>query len=140
MVRGALAAAAAGMVVWAGGSSAARAASEPGADAMTREIFQQLIEINTTESAAPLSPEVMNSLDALVGQMWPGIKVVPSMAAGASDAVYTNAAGIPTYLILGVAVDKGDDRAHGRDERLGVQSFYRGNEFFSRYVKAISSE
>ena len=56
----------------------------------------------------PLKPEVVKPLEAVVAQMWPGIKVVPFMDAGASDAVYTSAAGMPTYGITGLAVDFDD--------------------------------
>jgi acetylornithine deacetylase/succinyl-diaminopimelate desuccinylase-like protein len=87
----------------------------------------------------PLIPEVMKPLDALVAQMWPGIKVVPAMSAGASDGVFTSAAGLPTYTIAGVAIDKDNIRAHGQDENIGVESFDRGNEFFYRYMKLITS-
>ncbi len=87
----------------------------------------------------PLKPEVMQPLDKLVNQMWPGLKVVPSMSAGASDGAITNAAGIPTYLISGIAIDKDNIRAHGQDENLGVKSFYQGNEFFYRYIKAVTA-
>jgi acetylornithine deacetylase/succinyl-diaminopimelate desuccinylase-like protein len=47
--------------------------------------------------------------------------------------------GLPTYGVAGIAVDRGDVRAHGRDERVRVSSFYRGNEFFYRYLKAITA-
>ena len=87
----------------------------------------------------PLLPEVMKPLDKLVGQMWPGLKVVPAMSAGASDGVYTSAAGLPSYVVGGIAIDRDNIRAHGQDENLGVESFYRGNEFFYRYLKAITS-
>jgi len=87
----------------------------------------------------PLKPEVLKPLDAVVATIWPDIKVVPYMDAGASDAIYTAAAGMPTYGISGIAIDKDDVRAHGRDERVGVASFYTGNIFFYRYVKALTS-
>ena len=90
-------------------------------------------------SPPALNPEVMKPLDKLVGQMWPGLKVVPSMSAGASDGVYTSAAGLPTYMISGVAIDNDNIRAHGQDENVGIESFYRGNEFFYRYLKALAS-
>jgi acetylornithine deacetylase/succinyl-diaminopimelate desuccinylase-like protein len=61
------------------------------------------------------------------------------MSAGASDGVYTSAAGLPTYMISGVAIDKDNIRAHGQDENVGIESFYRGNEFFYRYLKALTS-
>jgi acetylornithine deacetylase/succinyl-diaminopimelate desuccinylase-like protein len=88
----------------------------------------------------PLKPEVVKPLEQVVAQMWPGMPVVPYMDAGASDAIYTAAVGIPTYGITGIAIDVDDVRAHGRDERVGVASFYKGNEFFYRYVKALTSQ
>ncbi len=88
----------------------------------------------------PLKPEVVKPLEAVVAQMWPGIKVVPFMDAGASDAVYTSAAGMPTYGITGLAIDVDDQRAHGRDERIRVAAFYKANDFFYRYMKALTSQ
>jgi acetylornithine deacetylase/succinyl-diaminopimelate desuccinylase-like protein len=86
-----------------------------------------------------LRPDVMKPLEKVTEAMWPGLPVIPTMATGASDGVYTNAAGMPTYGITGVAVDLGDVRAHGRDERLRVASYDQGVEFFLRFVKALTS-
>jgi acetylornithine deacetylase/succinyl-diaminopimelate desuccinylase-like protein len=60
------------------------------------------------------------------------------MATGASDGVYTNAASLPTYGISGVGIDRDDVRAHGKDERIGVESFYKGVDFYYRYLKAVT--
>jgi acetylornithine deacetylase/succinyl-diaminopimelate desuccinylase-like protein len=87
-----------------------------------------------------LRPEMGRPLEALVAQMWPGLQVVPTMSMGATDAVYTNAAGLPTYIATGIAIDRNDDRSHGRDERVGVESFYRGVEFCYRYLKIITTQ
>jgi acetylornithine deacetylase/succinyl-diaminopimelate desuccinylase-like protein len=87
----------------------------------------------------PLKPEVFRPLDKVVAQMWPGLPVVPAMLVGTSDGAYTNAAGLPTYAIAGIAVDTNDIRAHGQDERLPVKSFYEGNEFFYRYLKTLTA-
>jgi acetylornithine deacetylase/succinyl-diaminopimelate desuccinylase-like protein len=38
----------------------------------------------------------------------------------------------------GVAVDRDNDRAHGQDENLGLESFDHGNEFLYRYLKALT--
>jgi acetylornithine deacetylase/succinyl-diaminopimelate desuccinylase-like protein len=62
------------------------------------------------------------------------------MHAGASDAIYTSAAGLRTYGVAGIANDLDDNRAHGRDERVGIASFYTGNGFFYRYLKAITAQ
>jgi acetylornithine deacetylase/succinyl-diaminopimelate desuccinylase-like protein len=87
----------------------------------------------------PLRPDVFQPLEKLVAEMWPGAPVVPDMATGASDGIYTNAAGMPTYAVSGVALERSDVRAHGRDERIGVESFYKGVDFYYRYLKAVTS-
>ena len=69
-----------------------------------------------------------------------GAPVIPVMETGSSDSIYTMAAGMPSYGISGIAIDIDDVRAHGRDERVGMESFDRGNEFFYRYLKALTSQ
>ncbi len=89
---------------------------------------------------APVSlrPDVLKPLDTVVAQMWK-VPVVPSMNTGASDGVYTDAAGLPTYGVTGLAVDTDDVRAHGRDERVRVAAFYQGVDFYYRYLKAVTA-
>lgn len=71
--------------------------------------------------------------------MWPGVPIVVDMATGASDSVYTMAAGIPTYGFNAAAIDRDDVRMHGRDERLGIKAFDNSAEFYHRYLKALTS-
>jgi len=87
----------------------------------------------------PLRWDVMQSLRNVTQQMWPGIPVIPDMSTGASDDVHTDAAGIPAYDISGEAIDRDDIRAHGRDERIRVESFYRAVEFYYRFLKTLTS-
>jgi acetylornithine deacetylase/succinyl-diaminopimelate desuccinylase-like protein len=86
----------------------------------------------------PPRPDVMNPLRAIAAQMWPGAPVIPEMETGASDSIYTIAAGLPSYGINGVAIDADDIRAHGQDERLRVESFYAGVEFYYKFLKALT--
>ena len=88
----------------------------------------------------PLLPEVMKPLQLVTQEMWPGTPVVPSMATGASDGVYTSPAGMPTFGISGLALEINDVRAHGKDERLPVKSFYDGVAFYYTFLKAVASE
>jgi acetylornithine deacetylase/succinyl-diaminopimelate desuccinylase-like protein len=88
----------------------------------------------------PLRRDVFAPLEKITEEMWPGTPVIPDMATGASDGVYTMAAGMPTYQISGTAVDRDDIRAHGRDERLGIDSYYKGVDFYYRFLKAVTSE
>ena len=86
----------------------------------------------------PLRDDVFGPLAKVVAQMWPGLPVIPTMATGASDAIYTNAVGLPTYGISGTAIDRFGVRAHGKDERLGTESFYTGVDFYYRFLKAVT--
>lgn len=87
----------------------------------------------------PLRADVMHPLKSVVDTMWPGVPIIPEMETGASDSIYTMAAGIPSYGVSGIAIDQNDVRAHGKDERVRVSSYYNGVEFYYRYMKALSS-
>jgi acetylornithine deacetylase/succinyl-diaminopimelate desuccinylase-like protein len=86
-----------------------------------------------------LQPEVMDAIEKVVNEMWPGVPVVPVLDAGASDGAISRAAGYTTYGIPGVFMDVNDDRSHGRDERIRVESFYSGVDFYYRLVKTLST-
>lgn len=86
----------------------------------------------------PLNEEVFGALHKVVAEMWPDLPIVPEMETGATDSKYTMAAGIPSYGFCGMGIDEDDVRAHGRDERLGVESYYTGVEFQYRYLKALT--
>jgi acetylornithine deacetylase/succinyl-diaminopimelate desuccinylase-like protein len=88
----------------------------------------------------PPRKEVFGPLEKVAAQMWPGIPVLPTMSTGASDGVYTNAAGMPTYCISGEQYERDDIRAHGKDERIGVESFARGVDFYYVFLKAVTAE
>ena len=60
------------------------------------------------------------------------------MSAGATDGSNLRNAGIPTYGHAGMASDIADSRAHGRDERVLVKSFFQGDEYLYRLVKALA--
>ena len=87
----------------------------------------------------PPAPAIFDPLDRVAAKFWPGVPVVPDMETGASDSIYTMAAGIPSYGINGVLIDHDDDRAHGKDERVLETSFYRGADFYYEFLKAVTS-
>ncbi|WP_158793401.1 M20/M25/M40 family metallo-hydrolase [Granulicella sp. L60] len=86
----------------------------------------------------PLNEAVFKPLRETANIMWPGLTILPEMETGASDSIYTMAAGIPSYGFSGMAIEDGDERAHGRDERLGIDSYYAGVQFAYLYLKAMT--
>ncbi len=89
--------------------------------------------------SSPLRPDVLEAATRITTKMWPGVAVVPNMVMGATDGRSLRIAGIPTYGIQGIFIDRADVRFHGRDERIPVQSFYEGQAFLYDFVKALSS-
>jgi len=87
-----------------------------------------------------LREDIMSPLRKVSAAFWPDMPVLPNMAIGASDSRYAYAAGMPSFGIQGVALDNNDIRAHGKDERLPVESFNTGVQFYYRYLKALTSE
>jgi acetylornithine deacetylase/succinyl-diaminopimelate desuccinylase-like protein len=85
-----------------------------------------------------LQPEVMEPLEKLVTVYWPGAPLIADMAVGASDSVYTNAAGIPTYNWSAIELEPGDMRAHGKDERLPEESFWKAVQFWPEYIRMLT--
>jgi acetylornithine deacetylase/succinyl-diaminopimelate desuccinylase-like protein len=88
---------------------------------------------------SPLLPEVMNSIETITKQLFGSIPVIPIMGTGATDSAPFRAIGIPAYGVSGLMGDPEDVRAHGRDERMLVKSFYDGQEFLYRLTKALTS-
>ena len=88
----------------------------------------------------PLRADVMDSLRKVAAKLWPGAPVIPTMETGSSDSIYTMNAGIPSYGINGIAIDRDDVRAHGKDERLKVDSYYTGVEFYHLFLKALTTD
>jgi acetylornithine deacetylase/succinyl-diaminopimelate desuccinylase-like protein len=89
---------------------------------------------------SPLTEEILGAVEGVTEQMWPGITVIPIMSTGATDGAKMRNAGIPTYGVSGLFVDRNDMRIHGQDERLLKESFYGGYDFLYRLTKTLSSE
>jgi acetylornithine deacetylase/succinyl-diaminopimelate desuccinylase-like protein len=70
--------------------------------------------------------------------MWPGITVMPTMSTGATDGAKMRNAGIPTYGVSGLFIDRNDMRIHGQDERLRKASLYSGYEFLYQLARQLS--
>jgi acetylornithine deacetylase/succinyl-diaminopimelate desuccinylase-like protein len=103
------------------------------------QIKISIVDSSITGPLSPLRNDIVEIVDKLTADMWPGVIVVPSMTTGASDGRFLRREGIPVYGISGIFSDIDDTRAHGRDERIGVKEYYKGVEFMYRLMKALSS-
>jgi len=84
--------------------------------------------------------EVFDPLTRITQQIWPGVPVTPVMENGASDSIYFAQAGIPCYGYSAIALERDDDRAHGQDERLPVDSYWKSLDFFYAFTKSLGDD
>ena len=82
---------------------------------------------------------VMETIARVGATVWPGVESVPVMSAGATDGSRLRSAGIPVFGVNATFIERGENRLHGRDERLGVKSFFDGLEFHYRLAKALAT-
>ena len=121
----------------------------PGVDA--REVQAELVKVvsdtsihitpvglSTPSPASPLRADVMGVVESVSRELWPGAVSIPIMENGATDGLFLRNLGVPVYGLSGPLYDQADDRAHGRDERVGVQHFYQVRELWYRMVKQLT--
>jgi acetylornithine deacetylase/succinyl-diaminopimelate desuccinylase-like protein len=89
--------------------------------------------------ASPLTEEVLGAIETVSISKWPGLTVLPTMSTGATDGAKMRNAGIPTYGVSGLFVDRNDMRIHGQDERLLKKSLYDSYDFLYQLGVELSS-
>jgi len=87
---------------------------------------------------ADLDAPAMKTIERVSQSMWPGVPVVPLMIAGATDGAPLRNAGIAVYGVSGIFLEHGENRMHGRDERVPVKSFFEGAQFLDRLARELA--
>jgi len=110
---------------------------------LVRAVADDKIEVKQAWEAkpsppSPLRPDLVGEIEKLAGEFWPGAPIIPVMSAGGTTGTHLRSAGMPTYGHSGMASEVSENRAHGRDERVPVKSFYQGTEYLYRLVKGLA--
>ena len=87
------------------------------------------------DMSVALDPRIFAPARALAAEMFPGVPMLAFMDTGASDAVWTIPAGIPTYGVPGIFDDPDGGNIHGLNERIRVKSLYDGRDYLYRLVQ-----
>jgi acetylornithine deacetylase/succinyl-diaminopimelate desuccinylase-like protein len=114
-------------------------------DGIVRALADPEIEVSPAPALnptqpSPLLPEFFEPVEGITKVLFGDIPIIPIMGTGATDSRSFRRVGIPSYGVSGLFGDPEDNRAHGRDERMRIQSFYDGQEFLYRLTKALSSK
>jgi acetylornithine deacetylase/succinyl-diaminopimelate desuccinylase-like protein len=99
----------------------------------------QAIELARPSPASPLRPDVVKAFTDSVHKHHPTAEIFPQMSQGATDGLSFRSTGMPVYGVDGAwIVTPDDERAHGRDERIPVKSFYENLDHWHDLVKALA--
>ena len=115
-----------------------------------RAAFERLIADTTVRvlirSQRPPTPilavpaDLQQLVTRLTREMFGDIPVIPLMGTGATDSRFFRARGVPAFGVSGLFSDPlVDARAHGRDERMSVKSYFEGQEFLYRLTKELAT-
>jgi acetylornithine deacetylase/succinyl-diaminopimelate desuccinylase-like protein len=102
------------------------------------------VTVTTTEpdhpiaKAPPMDPQVIRPIEALTAKYFPGVPLVPTMSTGATDGIYLEAKGIPTYGVPGIWANPDLNGIHGLNEHLEVASLIKGRAFLYDLVLAYA--
>lgn len=88
---------------------------------------------------SPINPEIMRTVEALSGERWPGVPIIPTMSGGYTDSRWLRNAGIPSYGVSGLFTDPAKSGVHGLNEQVGVKELYESKEFLYCLVKQLAA-
>jgi acetylornithine deacetylase/succinyl-diaminopimelate desuccinylase-like protein len=109
---------------------------------INRTLADPAIHVSPTNPPKPSPPSpidlrVLKAVTSASDRLWPSIPLIPEMSTGGTDGLWLRRAGIPTYGISGIFLDEDDIRAHGRDERVPVESFYQEVDFMYDFCARV---
>ena len=113
-------------------------------DGIIKAFADPEIEVSTVNNRAYVAPssigeEIMVPVERVTKELFGNIPVIPTMGTGATDSQPFRVLGIKAYGVSGIMGDPNDNRAHGKDERMRIQSFFDGQEFLLRLTKRLTS-
>jgi acetylornithine deacetylase/succinyl-diaminopimelate desuccinylase-like protein len=86
----------------------------------------------------PLDPKVIGPAERLVAKYYPGVPLVPTMSTGATDGIFLEAIGIPSYGPPGTFGDPDGNGTHGLNERAAVKSVMTGRDLLTELVRTYA--
>ncbi|MBT8078616.1 MAG: M20/M25/M40 family metallo-hydrolase [Gammaproteobacteria bacterium] len=88
---------------------------------------------------SPLKKSVVGPITEVASEFWPGIVVIPEMSTGATDGLFIRNVGIPVYAVSAIAEEPDEIRAHGKDERIGVEAFRTATEYWYQLAVRLAT-
>ncbi|MEG3180904.1 M20/M25/M40 family metallo-hydrolase [Sphingomonas sp. LT1P40] len=113
----------------------AKLAEVAGDPAMT---IREIGSGSVASDASPLRPDLMKVVTKAIHARFPGVPVVPSMSAGATDSMHFRARGVPSYGVSPGFMKTSDSFAHGLNERTPVSEIGPSIVFFETVLRELA--
>jgi len=94
---------------------------------------------SSASDASPLRGDLSAAVERAVRAEYASAVITPFMSTGATDGLYFRAAGIPTYGVGGIIARDENDFAHGLNERIPVDSFYKGLSYWTMLITELGA-
>jgi acetylornithine deacetylase/succinyl-diaminopimelate desuccinylase-like protein len=105
-----------------------------------KEVKVEMVDGGVWSSPSPLRDDVVGAYTRVVRKRFEGVPVLPSMSAGATDGIYTRAAGIPTYGVGGLWTYLGEPTGtHGLNERIPVKAFHDQIDMWEEMLRELAA-
>ncbi|MCR5877806.1 M20/M25/M40 family metallo-hydrolase [Phenylobacterium sp. J367] len=95
--------------------------------------------VRPVATSPPLDPKIIGPMRTLAAKHFPGVPMLPSMLAGATDGRYFGPVKMPIYGVPGVFGDPDGNGVHGLNERLRVSSVYEGRDYLFELVNVYAN-
>ena len=89
---------------------------------------------------SPLREDVTAAIGEAAREQYGEVPIIPYMQTGATDSLYTRMAGMPSYGVSGLSMRPEDNFAHGLNERVPVDSFFKALDYWHQVLTDIGSE
>jgi acetylornithine deacetylase/succinyl-diaminopimelate desuccinylase-like protein len=95
--------------------------------------------VTTTSPPSPMRADVTAAVKEGLAGAYPGVPIVPSMAAGASDNMWFRVRGVPSYGTAPIFIKDSEDFSHGLNERTPLANIAPGVVFWKVLIKRLSN-
>lgn len=104
-----------------------------------KEVTVTRADVGSWAPPSPMREDVVGAFRNAVQAKHPGAPVIPNMSAGATDGVFTRAAGIPTYGVAGLWGYIGEPWGiHGLDERVLAKGFHDSIDVLEMMLRELA--
>ena len=102
------------------------------------EIQIQTMAEDNIGPASPMREDVMSAIAEALAE-YPGVELIPFMASYGTDGKEFRIVGIPVYGSSGMFMDPREAFAHGLNEKIPVEAFYKSLKYWERLIKILAS-